>query len=68
MANTTATKTTANGVSYAQQQLQVGVSLSEGLNQAYDKSKAKVEHVAAQNCNKHSFVLFALSSTLHLAY
>ena len=41
------TKTTANtSVTYAQQQL--GVSLSEGLEKAYDECKAKVERIAAQ--------------------
>jgi hypothetical protein len=41
-----ATKTTSNSVSYAQQQL--GVSLSEGLDKAYNECKAKVERIAAQ--------------------
>ena len=40
------TNTTSKSVSYAQQQL--GVSLSEGLKQAYDECKAKVERIAAQ--------------------
>ena len=40
------TKTTSNSVSYAQQQL--GVSLSEGLEKAYNECKAKVERIAAQ--------------------
>ena len=56
------TKTISNSVSYAQQQL--GVSLSEGLEKAYNECKAKVERIAAQ-CRvknrkfryKHPFVL-----------
>lgn len=72
----TTTKTTSNTVSYAQQQL--GVSLSEGLNKAYNECKAKVERISAQCRAKNrkfrykSFFFFSFCfscpCTLHLTY